>query len=114
MSAPSRSISSESSRRHLVLVVDNTRPADEEPPEPDRQPGASWVHAGWTPRRGSTRPVAARRALLSDDRGAVTAEYVLVVMAAVAFAGVLVAIMRSGEIRQMLIDLVQNALGSAG
>ncbi|MBN9612824.1 MAG: DUF4244 domain-containing protein [Actinobacteria bacterium] len=35
-------------------------------------------------------------------------------VAGVAFAGVLVAIMRSGEIRQMLVDLVQNALGSAG
>ena len=32
-------------------------------------------------------------------------------MAAVAFAGLLVAIMRSGEIRAMLVDLVQNALG---
>jgi len=35
-------------------------------------------------------------------------------MAGVAFAAVLVAIMRSGEVRQMLVDLVQNALGAAG
>lgn len=54
------------------------------------------------------------RSTLQDDRGAVTAEYAIVIMAAVAFAGLLVAIMRSGEVRAMLVDLVQNALGSAG
>lgn len=48
------------------------------------------------------------------DRGAVTAEYAIIIMAGVAFAGLLVAIVRSSEIRQMLVDLVQNALGSAG
>lgn len=51
---------------------------------------------------------------LTNDRGAVTAEYAIIIMAGVAFAGLMVAIMRSGEIRQMLIDLVQNALGTAG
>lgn len=51
---------------------------------------------------------------LRDDRGAVTAEYAVVIMGAVAFAGVLVAIMRSGEVRGFLLDLVQSALGSAG
>ncbi|NLA64526.1 MAG: DUF4244 domain-containing protein [Leucobacter sp.] len=51
---------------------------------------------------------------LKDDRGAITAEYAVVIMAAVAFAGLLVAIMRSGEVRAMLVDLVQNALGTAG
>lgn len=51
---------------------------------------------------------------MRTDRGAVTAEYAIVIMAAVAFAGLLVAIMRSGEIRAILVDLVQNALGSAG
>ncbi len=53
-------------------------------------------------------------AAVRTDRGAVTAEYAIVIMAAVAFAGLLVAIMRSGEIRAILVDLVQNALGSAG
>lgn len=51
---------------------------------------------------------------LRNDRGAVTAEYAVVIMGAVAFAGVLVAIMRSGEIRGFLLELVQSALGSAG
>lgn len=53
-------------------------------------------------------------ARLRDDQGAVTAEYAVIIMAAVAFAGVLVAIMRSGEVRAFLLDLVQRALGTAG
>lgn len=61
--------------------------------------------------RGMTRRFGAA---VRTDRGAVTAEYAIVIMAAVAFAGLLVAIMRSGEIRAILVDLVQNALGSAG
>ena len=49
-----------------------------------------------------------------DDEGAVTAEYAVVIMGAVAFAGVLVAIMRSGEVRAFLLNLVEQALSSAG
>lgn len=54
------------------------------------------------------------RRVLVDERGAVTAEYAIVIMAAVAFAGVLVAIIRSEQIRKMLVDLVENALGTGG
>ncbi|QBE50240.1 DUF4244 domain-containing protein [Leucobacter triazinivorans] len=61
------------------------------------------------------RPAAIRFARrLGEDRGAVTAEYAIVIMAAVAFAGLLVAIMRSEEIRAMLVRLVENALGAGG
>lgn len=45
-----------------------------------------------------------------DDRGSATAEYAVVILAAVAFAGVLVAVMRSGEVQQILTDLVRGAL----
>jgi len=68
--------------------------------------------SGSGPRGSSTARV--RRAVLRGDRGAVTAEYAVVILAGVAFAGLLVAILRSDEIRQMLVDLVQQALGSAG
>lgn len=51
---------------------------------------------------------------VSGERGASTAEYAIVTMAAVAFAGLLVAIMRSGEVRGMLFDLVQRALTFGG
>lgn len=51
---------------------------------------------------------------VQDDEGAVTAEYAVVIMGAVAFAGVLVAIMRSGEVRAFLLNLIEQALSSAG
>lgn len=53
-----------------------------------------------------------RRAVLlfGDDTGAATAEYAIATMAAVAFAGLLVVIMRSDEVRGILTDLVRRAL----
>jgi hypothetical protein len=47
---------------------------------------------------------------LADDTGAATAEYVITTMAAVAFAGLLVVIMRSDEVKGILLDLVRRAL----
>ncbi|MBO1901622.1 DUF4244 domain-containing protein [Leucobacter weissii] len=75
-------------------------------PGSSRAPGAD--------RRTGGEQNPAETTLNEDERGAVTAEYAIVIMAAVAFAGLLVAIMRSGEIRQLLVELVQNALGAAG
>ncbi len=48
--------------------------------------------------------------LFGDDSGAATAEYAIATMAAVAFAGLLVVIMRSDEVRGILEDLVRRAL----
>ncbi|MFS2242025.1 DUF4244 domain-containing protein [Microbacterium sp. OR16] len=48
--------------------------------------------------------------LFSDETGAATAEYAITTMAAVAFAGLLVVIMRSDEVRGILTDLVRRAL----
>lgn len=48
--------------------------------------------------------------LFDDDSGAATAEYAITTMAAVAFAGLLVVIMRSDEVRGILTDLVRRAL----
>ena len=48
--------------------------------------------------------------LFGDDSGAATAEYAITTMAAVAFAGLLVVIMRSDEVRGILTDLVRRAL----
>ena len=57
-------------------------------------------------------PLTRRRAarLLGDDTGAATAEYAIATMAAVAFAGLLVVIMRSDEVRGILTDLIRRAL----
>ncbi|MFT3797046.1 DUF4244 domain-containing protein [Microbacterium sp.] len=49
-------------------------------------------------------------ALFDDDTGSATAEYAVATMAAVAFAGLLVLIMRSDEVRGILTDLVRRAL----
>jgi hypothetical protein len=50
------------------------------------------------------------KAKLLDETGAATAEYAIATMAAVGFAGLLVVIMRSDEVRTILFDLVKSAL----
>ena len=50
----------------------------------------------------------------TGEEGAATAEYAIATMAAVGFAGLLVVIMRSDEVRTILLDLVRSALTSAG
>ena len=45
-----------------------------------------------------------------DETGAATAESAIATMAAVGFAGLLVVIMRSDEVRTILFDLVKSAL----
>jgi Protein of unknown function (DUF4244) len=47
---------------------------------------------------------------LKSETGAATAEYAIATMAAVGFAGLLVVIMRSDEVRQILFNLVRSAL----
>lgn len=51
---------------------------------------------------------------LDNDRGSVTAEYVIATLAAVSFAGLLVVILRGDEVRQILTDMVRSALSFAG
>ncbi|RKS06423.1 uncharacterized protein DUF4244 [Nocardiopsis sp. Huas11] len=52
------------------------------------------------------------RLLPSDDHGMTTAEYALCTVSAVAFAGVLYAILTSDTVRDVLTNLVVDALGS--
>jgi hypothetical protein len=59
------------------------------------------------------RPVRLAARLLSDE-GAATAEYAITIMAAVGFAGLLVVILKSGEVQSMLTELVHRALTVAG
>ena len=65
---------------------------------------------GTTLARRITRPLAA----LKREDGAATAEYAIATMAAVGFAGLLVIIMRSDEVRGILTELVRNALTYGG
>ena len=54
------------------------------------------------------------RKLLRDEQGAATAEYAIATMAAVGFAGLLVVIMRSDEVRGLLTDIIRTALSIPG
>ena len=47
---------------------------------------------------------------LSDDTGANTAEYSIVTLAAVAFAGLLAAVLSSGTVQGLLEGLIERAL----
>jgi hypothetical protein len=55
-----------------------------------------------------------RDSINESESGAATAEYAIATMAAVGFAGLLVVIMRSDEVRQILTDLVRSALTFTG
>lgn len=47
---------------------------------------------------------------IMNENGSATAEYAIATMAAVGFAGLLVVIMRSEEVKKILYDLVMKAL----
>jgi hypothetical protein len=52
--------------------------------------------------------------MMRDDEGAATAEYAITIMAAVGFAGLLVVILKSGEVQAILTGLVRTALSVGG
>lgn len=56
------------------------------------------------------RAVARRLHGTARDAGMATAEYAIVLLAAVGFAGLLVAILKSSEVRGMLTRIVRDAL----
>jgi hypothetical protein len=55
-----------------------------------------------------------RLSRVADEQGAATAEYAITIMAAVGFAGLLVVILRSGEVQAILTGLVTSALSVGG
>jgi hypothetical protein len=44
------------------------------------------------------------------ERGMATAEYAIATVAAAGFAGLLVVILRSGEVRDLLLGIIRSAL----
>ena len=56
------------------------------------------------------RAVVRRLRGTARDAGMATAEYAIVLLAAVGFAGLLVAILKSSEVRGMLTRIVRDAL----
>ncbi|WP_062071217.1 DUF4244 domain-containing protein [Demequina sediminicola] len=55
--------------------------------------------------------IAARKERSRRDDGMATTEYALVTVAAAAFAGILIAIIKSDEVRNLLLGVVQSAFG---
>ena len=51
---------------------------------------------------------------IMDESGAATAEYVIAMMAAVGFAGLVVVIMKSDEGKNLLTTMGKNALAMGG
>lgn len=86
-------------------------------PVVDARPcGASASLAGWgsplAPGQGRKGDTMERlRRILKQDDGMATTEYALVTVAAAAFAGVLIALIRSDEVRELLANILRSAFG---
>ena len=63
--------------------------------------------------RGLVTRQAARLRAGTRDAGMATAEYAIVTLAAVGFAGLLLAILRSDEVRGALLGIIRRALSSS-
>ena len=87
------------------------------PVEAESRPGEAGPARAREPVRGrnggAMRDSKVRRLAAQED-GAATAEYAITIMAAVGFAGLLVVIMKSGEVQAILTDLVRSALSVGG
>ena len=89
---------------HHVVPTRTARMVHAEPDNAEVReiyPGASTAH----PVR-----VRERRELFRSEAGMATAEYAIATLAAVGFAGILVFIMRSDEVRGFLLNLIRTAL----
>lgn len=64
--------------------------------------------SGWP--AGLAWPARRRGKLRGSEAGMATAEYAIATLAAVGFAGLLVLIMRSDEVRGFLLNLIRTAL----
>ena len=59
---------------------------------------------------GASEPKKRRPRLTASEAGMATAEYAIATLAAVGFAGLLVFILRSDEVRGFLLNLIRTAL----
>ena len=88
---------------HRESPVENTREAAE--------PGTAEVREIYPGARTAVPvPGNRRRRTGGSEAGMATAEYAIATLAAVGFAGVLVFIMRSDEVRGFLLNLIRTAL----
>jgi len=71
------------------------------------------LHRGAQRVRDVVTRQAARLHAAAKDAGMATAEYAIVTLAAVGFAGLLLAILRSDEVRGALLGIIRRALSSS-
>lgn len=101
--------------RPRIPVTDRFAPTDRFTPESSRRRPSGAVASLRRSAPGSARERGARAvALLRDETGAATAEYAVILLAAVGFAGLLLVILRGDDVRGMLTELVHRALTTAG
>jgi len=89
---------------HHAAPTRTARMVDAEPDNAEVReiyPGASTAHAFRARRPGK---------MFGSEEGMATAEYAIATLAAVGFAGILVFIMRSDEVRGFLLNLIRTAL----
>ncbi|MFV0253513.1 MAG: DUF4244 domain-containing protein [Beutenbergiaceae bacterium] len=65
-------------------------------------------------RRPPGRPRPARELAVRSEAGMATAEYAIGTLAAVGFAGLLLVILKSDQVRTLLLDLITSALAVGG
>jgi len=63
-----------------------------------------------SPAPGGARGSARQRLRVLGDAGMATAEYAIVTVAACGFAGLLVALLRSDQVRGLLLGIIRRAL----
>jgi Protein of unknown function (DUF4244) len=77
-----------------------------------RTPGVSRTERRW--RCSGRKGIEMKKLRWRSQSGAATAEYAIATMAAVGFAGLLVVILRSDEVRGMLTEVIRHALSIPG
>lgn len=92
----------------LELGLKSPAGVSDQPTDGDSQVSASANH---TPRRFTERLVALRAGV---ESGMATAEYAIATLAAAGFAGLLLLILRSDEVRQFLLNIIRQALSVVG
>jgi hypothetical protein len=103
-------------RLHTDELTSRTRPtrghdaraSGDQPLQPGRAESAG--RAGRAGRARTVARVVGGRVRGTSDAGMATAEYAIATVAAVGFAGLLVVVLRSGEVQGLLLGLIRGAL----
>ncbi|WP_082979170.1 DUF4244 domain-containing protein [Arthrobacter sp. B6] len=95
------------SRAETTVEVEGGAGAQESDAAAEMNNNVVELYPGASRRRGHSR---GRMRRLGSEAGMATAEYAIATLAAVGFAGLLVFILRSDEVRGFLLNLIRTAL----